>query len=219
MQGTYAAFDLDADVRLQQWGLQGRVEQVSAPLRLQATLGLVTPGTEAVPAASRRRMLPRIHKAVLRVPILHGQLSGPGQPLRAFQVQDFVLQAAGRWTADGFDGAPERLQTQVRVTGWPRAEVFVTGRLTPQRLDLARLQVRLPRSEVRASGSLTLPQQHVQLHLDVPCLRLDEMGFSPPASLPLLLQGVIEVRGHVLAPRLEARLQYAGGQLIPICVP
>src|SRR5262249_16648658 len=34
-----------------------------------------------------------------------------------------------------------------------------------------------------------------------------------PASLPPLVQGVIEVRGSVPAPQVEARLQYAGGQL------
>ena len=33
------------------------------------------------------------------------------------------------------------------------------------------------------------------------------------APLPPLLQGVIEVHGTVLAPQVEARLQYAGGQL------
>ena len=213
VQGTYTALELDADVRLQQWGLQGRVEQVSAPLRLQGTLALAPPGTDAAPTTSWRRLLPCIQKAVLRVPTLRGQLPGQGQPPRAFQVQDFVLQAAGQWSADGFDGALERLQTQVHVTGWPRAEVFVAGRLTPRRLDLTRLQVRLPQSEVRATGSLTLPQRHVQLRLDVPRLQLDEVGFSLPASLPPLLQGVIEVHGQALAPQVEARLQYAGGQL------
>lgn len=212
VQGTYAALDFDADVRLQQWGLQGRVEQVSAPLRLQGTLGLVPPDQGTAPAAPRR-IFPRIQKAVLRMPTLRGQLPGQDQPPRVFQAQDFVLQAAGQWTAGGFDGTIERLQTQVRVTGWPRAEVSVAGRLTPQRFDLTRLQVRLPQSEVRATGSLTLPQQHVQLRLDVSRLQLDEVGFSPPVPLLPLLQGVIEVGGSVLAPQVEARLQYAGGQL------
>ena len=89
----------------------------------------------------------------------------------------------------------------------------LAGRLTPQRLDLARLQVRLPQSEVTGSGSLTLPHRQVQLRLEMPRLQLDEVGFSPPAPWPRLVQGVIDVRGSVAAPQVEAHLQYAEAQL------
>src|SRR5262249_33306270 len=82
VQGTYAALECDADVRLQQWGLPGRVEQVSAPLRLQGTLGLVTADSGAAPAALGRRFLLHIQKMVLHVPILRGQLPGQDQPAR-----------------------------------------------------------------------------------------------------------------------------------------
>jgi translocation and assembly module TamB len=66
---------------------------------------------------------------------------------------------------------------------------------------------------VRGSGALTLPHRQVQLRLDLPRLRLDEVGFSPPAPLPRQVQGVIEVRGSASAPQVEARLQYAEAQL------
>ena len=181
--------------------------------------------TSVRPYACKRRWhcsLP-VRSAVLRCPTSRrrcyayrpcvAQLPGPGQPPRLFQVHDLVLQAAGRWTAAGFDATLERLQTQVRLSGWPRAEVLVAGRLTPQRLDLARLQVRLPQSEIRGSGSLALPHQRVQLRLDIPRLRLDEVGCPLPASLPPLVRGTIEVQGSVPAPQIEARLQYAGGQV------
>ena len=212
VQGTYANLDLDADVRLQ-WGLQGRLEQVSAPIRLQATVGMLTPGTDTAQAGGRHRLLPRIEKATLRVPTLRGQLPGSNQPRRSLQVQDLLVQAAGQWGPEGFDGTLERLQAQIGVTGWPRAEVRLAGRLTPQRLDLAHLHVRLPQSEVRGSGTLTLPHQQVQLRLEMPRLRLDEIGFAPPAPLPPLVQGVLDVRGSVSAPQVEAHLQYAEAQL------
>ena len=167
-------------MRLQQWGLQGSVEQVSAPLHLQATVGMLTPGLSAT-QVGWRRLLPRIQKATLRIPTLRGQLAGPNQPPRPFQIHDLLLQAAGQWGPEGFDSTLERLQAQIAVTGWPRAEVRMAGRLTPQRLDLASLHVRLPQSEIHASGALTLPHWHVQLRLDMPRLRLDELGFSPPA--------------------------------------
>ena len=213
VEGTYANLDLDADVRLQQWGLQGRLEQVSAPISLQATFGLLTPGTDTAQAGWHHRLLPHIQKATLRVPTLRGQLPGPHQPLRSLQVQDLLVQAAGQWAPEGFDGTLELLQAQIGVTGWPRAEVRLAGRLTPQRLDLARLHVRLPQSEVSGSGSLTLPHRQVQLHLDMPRLRLDELGFAPPTPWPRLVQGVIDVRGSVAAPQVEAHLQYAEAQL------
>ena len=213
VQGTYDNLDLDADVRLQQWGLQGRLEQVSAPVRLQATVGILTPGTDTAPAGGRHRLLPRIERATLRVPTLRGQLPGANQPQRSVQAQDLLVQAAGQWGPEGFDGTLERLQTQIGVTGWPRAEVRLAGRLTPQRLDLAHLHVRLPQSEVRGSGTLTLPHQQVQLRLEMPRLRLDEIGFAPPAPLPPLVQGVLDVRGSVSAPQVEAHLQYAEAQL------
>jgi autotransporter translocation and assembly factor TamB len=91
--------------------------------------------------------------------------------------------------------------------------VRLAGRLTPQRFDLAHLLVRLPQSEVRGSGALTLPHQHVQLRLEIPRLRLDELGFTPPAPWPPLVQGTLDVRGSVPAPQVEAHLQYAEAQL------
>ncbi len=213
VQGTYANLDLDADVRLQQWGLQGRIEQVSAPIRLQATFGMLPPGTDTAQAGWRHPLRPRIEKATLRVPTLRGQLPGLSQPLRSLQVQDLLVQAAGQWGPEGFDGTLERLQAHIGVTGWPRTEVRLAGRLTPQRLDLTHLQIRLPQSEVRGSGALTLPHRQVQLRLEMPRLRLDEVGFAPPAPWPRLVQGVIDVRGSVSAPQVEAHLQYAEAQL------
>src|SRR5262249_37936200 len=102
VQGTYANLDLDADVRLQQWGLQGRIEQVSAPIRLQATVGMLTPGTGTAQAGWRHYLLPHIQQATLRVPTLRGQLPGPNRSLRSLQVQDLLVQAAGQCVPEAF---------------------------------------------------------------------------------------------------------------------
>ena len=96
-------------MRLQQWGLQGRLEQVSAPISLQATVGMLTPGTDTAQAGAPHRLLPRIQKVTLRVPTLRGQLPGSNQPPRSLQVQDLLVQAAGQWGPEGFDGTLERL--------------------------------------------------------------------------------------------------------------
>src|SRR5262249_29624254 len=130
VQGTYATLELDADMQLQQWGLQGRIEQVSAPIRLQATLEMLTPDTATAQTGWHHRLLPRIQQATLRVPTLRGQLPGLNQPRRSLQVQDLLVQAAGQWGPEGFDGTLEHLQAHIGVTGWPRTEVRLAGRLT-----------------------------------------------------------------------------------------
>ena len=55
----------------------------------------------------------------------------------------------------------------------------------PERFDLKRLQVRLPQSELRGRGSLTMADQQMQFHLDIPRLHLDEL----PISLPRICHG------------------------------
>jgi autotransporter translocation and assembly factor TamB len=211
-QGTYTNLEVNVDMRLQRWELPGSVEQVSAPLHLQATVGMPPSGPSAT-QAGWRRILPRIQKATLRIPTLRGQLAGAHQPPRSFQIHDLLVQGTGQWGPEGFDSMLERLQAQVTVLGWPRAEVRMAGQLSPQRFELASLHVRLPQSEIHASGALTLPHWHVQLRLDMPRLRLDELGFSPPVPWPQLVQGVLEVHGRVSAPQVAARLHYAEGQL------
>ena len=184
VQGTYTSPRARRRRASAARGLQGSVEQVSAPIRLQATVGMLTPGTGAAQAEWRRLMLPRIQKATLRVPTLRGQLPGSEPATAHFaDAQICSCRRLGSGDPEGFDGTLERVQAQIGVTGWPRAEVRMAGRLTPQRLDLARLHVRLPQSEVRGSGSLTLPHQQVQLRLDMPRLRLDEVGFVTSGAI------------------------------------
>jgi hypothetical protein len=79
--------------------------------------------------------------------------------------------------------------------------------LTPQRLDLTRLRLRLSESEVQGQGHLTLPEQQVELRLNMPRLRLDTLPLAcraaPEATLTAQL---VEVQGPSLPPsaiRLE----------------
>lgn len=211
VRGTYAALALEATGRLQQFGLQGRVQQVQAPIQLQATLGLLAARPTDQPPATSVTLQPHLHTLVLRLPSLRGQFSGQ-EPI-AFQMQQLVAQASGHWTEAGLEGVLESLQAQVTVGGLPRAEVALAGRLSSQRLDLTRLQARWPRSEIQGSGTMTLPQHQLQVRLALPRLRLDELGLAPPAPFPAFVRGVIEARGTVTAPQLETRLHYAGGQL------
>jgi len=103
------------------------------------------------------------------------------------------------------------LHLQVSGFGMPRTEVQLAAQWTPSRVDLTRLHVRQPQSELRAQGHVTLPEQQVQFRLDIPRLHTGQQPLSLPPTLPPVMQGTLTVRGHLQAPEVEALLQYAGG--------
>lgn len=204
LQGSSTALALTGDLHLRRWGVLGRVEEVNAPLQMQATLGLgpPTPGTPPWPLTLQR--------LTLRAPRLQGQVA-TATP-RPFTLQDVVVHATGQWHQSGWEVHLERVQAQVTVPDWPRSDLRFAGRLMPQRLDLTQVQVRLPHSEVRGSGTWDWAAQQMDLTLESPRLHLDEVGAPLPASWPVVAQGSVTVRGPVAALQVEARWRYAGGQ-------
>jgi autotransporter translocation and assembly factor TamB len=100
-----------------------------------------------------------------------------------------MLRANGQWNADGW-------------------------RATLQTLELTNLQVRLAQSEVRGQGQMALPTQQLQFHFEIPRLALDILPIELPPELPSVVQGVVLVGGSLPAPEAEARLQYAGAQIL-----
>lgn len=214
VQGTYAALALEADIRLRQFGLQGSLQQVNAPMQLQATLALPALTAHSRPAAPSDPALLQIRRAVLRLPLLRGHYLGQDQKVQAFQVQHLVLQAAGWWTAAGFEGALESLQAQAHMAGLARTELTLAGRLSPQQIELTRLHLRWPQSELQGRGTLGWRDRQLHLQLASPRLHLNEVGVQLPARLPAFVRGTLEVRGSIAAPHVEAQLHYAGGQLM-----
>ena len=91
----------------------------------------------------------------------------------------------GQWTADGPQAILENLHLQISGFGVPRTEVQLAAQWTPSRLDLTRLHVHQPQSELRVQGHVTLPEQQVQVCLDIPRLHLASLPLSLPPMLPL----------------------------------
>ena len=135
---------------------------------------------------------------------------GPAQP---FEVRDFVLQADGRWSPNGIAATLQTLRLQAKAFGLPRTELILEAGLTPERFDLQRLQVRLPQSELRGRGSLNMADQQLQFRIEIPRLQLDEFPITLPPDLPKQIQGTITANGSPRAPRVEARLTYAGARI------
>src|SRR5262249_14956732 len=147
------------------------------------------------------------------IPTLSGLWLAQGTPGKPVQVDDFLLHASAQWTADGPQATLKDFHLQASGLGLPRTEVQLAAQWTPARLAVTRRDRRAAQSEAPGQGHLRLPEQQVEFRLDMPHLRLDTLALTLPPQLPAVAQGVVTVQGHLAAPQLEARLQYAGAQL------
>jgi autotransporter translocation and assembly factor TamB len=213
LQGTYTALTLDARAQLQQLKIEGIAAQIRGSLHLHGAFTTAPSMAELAQAIDARQMTPQVPKLVLQIPALRGLWLAPGSPGEPWQVENLLLQAMGQWTADGPQATLQDLHLHVNGFGMPRTEVQLAGQWSPSRLDLTRLHVRQPQSELRAQGHLTLPEQQVQFRLDMPRLHLASLPLSLPPTLPPVLQGTLSVRGRLQAPEVEVLLQYAGGRI------
>ena len=213
LEGTYTAFTLDVHAQLQQLGIEGIVAQLRAPLHLHGRFITAPSMAGLAQAIEQRQMTPQVPNLTLQMPTLHGLWLGHGPPGEPWQVENFLLQAMGQWTADGPQATLQDLHLQVSGFGMPRTEVQLAAQWTPSRVDLTRLHVRQSQSELRAQGHVTLPEQQMQFRLDIPRLHLASLPLSLPPTLPPVMQGTLTAHGHVQAPEVEALLQYAGAQI------
>ena len=213
LQGTYTALSLDVKAQVQQLGIEGMAAQIRAPLHLYGRFITAPSMAELAQAIEQRQMSPQVPNLTLQIPTLHGLWLGHGTPGEPMQVENFLLQVMGQWTADGPQATLEDLHLQVTGFGMPRTEVQLAAQWTSSRIELTRFHMRQPQSELRAQGHVTLPEQQVQFRLDIPRLHLASLPLSLPPTLPPMMQGTLTARGRIQAPEVEARLQYAGAQI------
>jgi autotransporter translocation and assembly factor TamB len=213
VHGTAAGLDLKTDLALQKLGVKGIAEQIEGSMSLTGHTA-AAPSIQDVRRAIQRGDLTLTADALaLHVPLLLGQLPAREGPAQPFEVRDLVLQADGQWSPDGIAATLQSLRLQAKAFGIPRTELVLEAALTPERLDLHRLQVRLPQSELRGRGGLTMADQQLQFRLEIPRLQLDEFPLSLPPEVPRQMQGTITANGSLQAPRVEARLTYAGARI------
>jgi len=214
LQGSYAALKFETSLQLQQLGIEGLAERLSAPIRLTGGLVMAPSVPELIHAMQQGRLTPQVRDVVLRVPTLQGQVPSPDAPAQPIAVQDLLLQAQAQWNAAGLQATLQTLRLQAKAFDFPQTTLDLAARWTPEAVELSRLQLRTPQSTVQGQGRLAMPGQELQLRFDIPQLRLDEFRIALPPTLPPAVQGVIHVNGSLQAPRLEARLQHAGAQIL-----
>jgi autotransporter translocation and assembly factor TamB len=212
VQGSYTTLTLNTNLQLQQLGLPGSLDQVTAPVRLTGTAVTADSYQAFVQGLSQGRLALRVQNLDLSIATLHASLPGQGEA-PPVQIENLVLQADARFGRDALEATLHNLRIQATIPGLPRADLTVAGRLTPQQVELSRLQVRLPQSEVRARGTLGLDTQQLRAQVDIPRLRLDELVPTLPATMPPEVRGVVLVQGSMAAPTVAARLQYAAADI------
>jgi autotransporter translocation and assembly factor TamB len=213
VQGTAAQLGLDADLRLQKLGVQNTAEQLEGAISLAGKV-VAAPSVQDLQRAIRRGDLTVLVDALaLRLAALQGRVPAREAPAQPFEIRDLVLQARGQWSPHGIQGVLQTLTLQARGFRWPRTDLLLEADMTPERIELQRLRVRLPQSEIRGRGRLTMAAQEMQFRLEMPRLQLDDLPFSLPPTLPRQLQGTITARGSLKAPQVEARFTYAGAHI------
>jgi autotransporter translocation and assembly factor TamB len=213
VQGTAAELGLNADLHLQKLGVEGTAEQLEGTINMTGHVAAAPSIQDVRRAIQRGELMLTSDTLALRIPTLHGQLPAAEGPAQPFDIRDLVLQANGQWSPNGIHAAVQSLRLQAEAFGLPRTELILEASVTPERFDLQRLQVRLPQSELRGHGSLSMADQQLQFRLEMPRLQLDEFPLTLPPDLPKQIQGTITANGSPRAPRVEARLTYAGARI------
>ncbi|HEY7709691.1 MAG TPA: AsmA family protein, partial [Candidatus Entotheonella sp.] len=213
LQGDYAKLDLAADVDLRQIDIADTVQQLQAPMHLTAAIVTADSVAALVRDIRQGRVTPDIRDVTFRVPAVQGNLVRQDQSSAPFNVRDVVVQASGKWTPEGPQATLKQLHLQTSGLGMPPTDLNMEAVLTPQRLELTRLHVKLPPSAVQGEGHLTFSEQHIQLRLDIPHLRLDALPFIMPPNLPPVVQGTVTANGSLREPQIQADLQYAGATI------
>jgi autotransporter translocation and assembly factor TamB len=213
VHGTAAELDLNTDLHLQKLGVKGTAEQVEGTISMAGHMAAAPSTQELRHAIQRGDLTLTADTFALRIPTLRGQLPAREGPAEPFEVRDLVVQADGRWSPEGLAATLQTLHLQAKAFGLPRTELILEAGLTPERFDLQRLQVRLPQSEVRGRGSMSMADQQLQFRIEIPRLQLDEFPIALPPDLPKQIQGTIAANGSLRAPRVEARLTYAGARI------
>ena len=153
LQGMLYALELDTDLQVQRLSMPGVIEEVNTPLRLSASVVTAASLEALAEALSQGDIAPQVQKLVVRAPTIRAQLPGPEAP-KPIVVDNLLVQADAGLTRSGLQAVLHNLQLQVVAFDLPRTDLTLAGRITPQQVEVTRLQVRLPQSEVRLRGTL-----------------------------------------------------------------
>ena len=208
--GTYTHLRLTSDIDLQNFGVQGIVEALDAPLRMTAELETADSIPALAEALTANALAPRLRRLDLRVASASGRLpaTGSDQTAQPIGIENVRLTGDAAWNADGFQATIASFQAETDAFDLPPTALSASAHLPGSQFDLRHVRVVTPKSRVEAKGQMTLADGRFDLELDVPRLNPAEFVPALPPSLSRDVKGSVQLGGSVSETAVAARLRY-----------
>ena len=208
--GTYTHLRLTSDIDLQNFGVQGIVEALDAPLRMTAELETA----DSIPALAEALTADALALHLRRLDLHAASVSGrlpaadSDQAAQPIGIDNVRLAGDAAWNADGLQATIASFEAETDAFNLPPTALSASAHLTQSQFDLRRVQVVTPKSRVEAKGRMTLADRRFDLELDVPQLNLAEFVPALPPPLSRDVKGSVRLGGSVSEPAVTARLRY-----------
>lgn len=208
--GTYTHLRLTSDIDLQNFGVQGIVEALDAPLRMTAELETADSIPALAEALTSNALAPRLRRLDLHAASVSGRLpaTGSDQTAQPIEIDNVRLAGDAAWNAGGFQATIANFQAETDAFNLPPTALSASAHLTESQFDLRHVQAITPKSRVEAKGQMTLADRRFDLELDVPQLNLAEFVPTLPPSLSRDMKGSVRLGGSLSEPAVTARLRY-----------
>lgn len=208
--GTYTHLRLTSDIDLQNFGVQGIVEALNAPLRITAKLETADSIPALAEALTANALAPHLRRLDLRVPSVSGRLpaTDSDQAAQPIGIDNVRLAGDAAWNADGFQATIASFEAETDAFGLPPTALSASAHLTESQFALRHVRVVTPKSRVEAQGQMTLADRRFDLELDVPRLNPAEFVPALPPSLSWDVKGNVQLGGSLSEPAVTARLRY-----------
>ena len=197
---------------VQDLGIENAIDQIHAPVTMSAEVEIADSLEALKKAVAEHRLAPVIDRLRLYTPAIVGRMPVQGTDGR-LEIHELQLQAEAALQPDGLRATLQGFQMQARVPGLPVTDLALAASLSPKALKLSRLKVATPSSEVTAQGSIILPGQQLSLGVDIAPLMFDEFLHDLAPELPAKVQGRVDLRGTMQAPRALVKLDYAAASI------
>ena len=208
--GTYTHLGLTSAIDLRNFGVQGIIEALDAPLRMTAELETADSIPALAEALTSNALAPRLRRLDLHAASVSGRLpaTDADQTARPIGIDNVRLTGDATWNAEGLQATIASFQAETDVFDLPPTALSASAHLTRSQFDLRHVQVVTPKSRVEAKGQITLADRRFDLELNVPRLNLAEFVPALPPSLSRNIKGSVRLGGSLSETAATARLRY-----------
>ena len=207
IHGTYAQLKLTSEMNLQNIGVEGTLDEVSAPVRMTAELKAADSVPLLAEALASNALTIRLRRLELHTGSARVRLpaTGDDRNSQALQIANARLRADAAWSPDGFEATISSFQAATSAFNLPAA-LSARARLTGSRLELHHLQIATPESRIEASGKMTLADRRFELEMKIPRLILGEFTAGRLAYSCGEVHGDVQLDGSVSDMALAAHV-------------